>query len=157
MMNKEVLLVVICVVFYLCVFIVCQVEYDVLIFDQCWQGEVWCEVCGYQFVEIFVELGNIVINDWWFEFQCMIEVGMFKFVLFDVVLVYSFLCFFCDVFDMEYYYWKFVKNGVWFIFIMQELGDDLIYDMMWWIMVLFDEYQLKENVKYVMCVLKENV
>ena len=86
----------------------------------------------------------------------MIEAGTSKPASFDVVIVHSFSRFFRDHFELEFYVRKLAKNGVKLVSITQEMGDNPMHVMMRQIMALFDEYQSKENAKYVLRALKEN-
>ncbi len=133
-----------------------QAEHDVSIPDQKRQGEAYCEARGLQLVETFVEPGASATNDRRPEFQRMIEAGTSKPAPFDVVVVHSFSRFFRDHFELEFYIRKLAKNGVKLVSITQEMGDDPMHVMMRQIMALFDEYQSKENAKYVIRALKEN-
>lgn len=114
-----------------------QAEHDVSIPDQKRQGEAYCEARGYQLVETYVEPGASAINDRRPEFQRMIEAGTSKPAPFDVVVVRSFIRFFRDAFDMEFYVRKLAKNGVKLLSITQEIGDDPVHQMMRQIMALF--------------------
>lgn len=71
-----------------------QAEHDVSIPDQKRQGEAYCASRGYVLVETFIEAGASATNDRRPEFQRMIEAGISKRALFDVVVVLSFSRFF---------------------------------------------------------------
>jgi site-specific DNA recombinase len=86
----------------------------------------------------------------------MIEAGISKPALFDVVVVHSFSRFFRDHFELEFYVRKLAKNGVKLVSITQEMGDDPMHVMMRQVMALFDEYQSKENAKHVLRAMNEN-
>jgi site-specific DNA recombinase len=133
-----------------------QAEHDVSIPDQRRQGEAYCASRGYALVETFIEAGASATNDRRPEFQRMIEAGISKPALFDVVVVHSFSRFFRDHFELEFYVRKLAKNGVKLVSITQEMGDDPMHVMMRQIMALFDEYQSKENAKHVLRAMNEN-
>ena len=133
-----------------------QAEHDVSIPDQRRQGEGYCTSRGYRLVETYVEPGASATNDRRPEFQRMIEAGISKPAPFDVVVVHSFSRFFRDHFELEFYVRKLARNGIKFVSITQEMGDDPMHVMMRQIMALFDEYQSKENAKHVLRALKEN-
>jgi site-specific DNA recombinase len=133
-----------------------QAEHDVSIPDQKRQGETYCQSRGYQLVETYVEPGASATNDRRPEFQRMIEAGTSKPAPLDVVIVHSFSRFFRDHFELEFYVRRLARNGVKLVSITQEMGDDPMHVMMRQIMVLFDEYQSKENAKHVLRALKEN-
>jgi site-specific DNA recombinase len=133
-----------------------QAEHDVSIPDQRKQDKAYCASRGCQLVETYVEPGASATNDRRPEFQRMIEAGTSKPAPFGVVIVHSFSRFCGDHFEMEFYVRKLAENGVKLLSITQEIGDDPIHQMMRQIMALFDEYQSKENAKYVLRAQKEN-
>jgi DNA invertase Pin-like site-specific DNA recombinase len=132
-----------------------QAEHDVSIPDQKRQGKAYCAARGYQLIETYIEPGASATNDRRPEFQRMIEAGTSKPAPFDIVIVHSFSRFFRDHFELEFYVRKLAKNGVRFVSITQEMGDDPMHVMMRQIMALFDEYQSKENAKHVLRALKK--
>jgi site-specific DNA recombinase len=86
----------------------------------------------------------------------MIDAATAKPPMFDAIVVHSFSRFFRDQFQLEFYVCRLAKNGVRLVSITQELGDDLMGNMIRQIMALFDEYQSKENAKHTLRAMKEN-
>jgi DNA invertase Pin-like site-specific DNA recombinase len=62
-------------------------------------------------------------------FQRMIDAARAKPLMFDVILVHSFSRFSRDQLQLEFYVRRLAKNGVRLISITQELGDDLMSNM----------------------------
>jgi DNA invertase Pin-like site-specific DNA recombinase len=134
---------------YLRVSTVRQAEHDVSIPDQKHQGEAYCASRGY-------EARASATNDRRPEFQRMIEAGTSKPTPFDVVIVHSFSRFFP----------RRLRHGVLRPQAGEErrqarlhhpeMGDDPMHVMMRQIMVLFDEYQSKENAKHALRAMNEN-
>lgn len=86
----------------------------------------------------------------------MIEAGTSKPAPFDIVVVHSFSRFFRDHLELVFYVRKIAKNGVKLVSITQQMGDDPMHQMTGQMIALFDEYQSKENAKYVLRAMNEN-
>lgn len=74
----------------------------------------------------------------------------------DVIVVHSYSRFFRDAFGLEMYIRNLAKVGVRLVSITQKLGENPAQVMMRQVIVLFDEYQSRENGKHVLRAIKEN-
>ena len=133
-----------------------QAEHDLSIPDQQAQTVAWVRQRGWSVVAEYVEPGASATDDKRPQFQRMIERACDGENSFDIIVVHSLSRFFRDAFGLEFYLRKLAKHGVKLVSITQELGDDPAQNMMRQVIALFDEYQSKENAKYVLRAMKEN-
>ena len=135
-----------------------QLDTELSVPDQRWQIEGWCEARSHRVAGEFID-GTLATDDKRPEFQRMIDRSCDGENAVDLIAVHSYSRFFRDSFDLEFYLRKLDKHGVKLVSITQDFNDDSdpAQGMMRKIIGLFDEYQSKENAKYVIRSIKENV
>jgi DNA invertase Pin-like site-specific DNA recombinase len=125
--------------------------------DQRQQLQSWCRAHGHAVTAEFVEAGTAT-DDRRPAFQQMIERACDGESAFDVTVVHSYSRFFREAFEQEFYLRKLAKHNVRVVSITQPVGDESepVHAMMRKVIVLFDEYQSRENAKHVIRSMREN-
>lgn len=125
-----------------------QAERDLSLPDQIKQMENWCEVHGYEVVEIYEERGVSATDDRRPAFQKMVADVCENDFSIDSVIVHSFSRFYRDTFGFTYYVRKLDHADIKLISITQDIGDSSEGVMIRNIISIFDEYSSKENGKH---------
>lgn len=133
-----------------------QAENELSIPDQLRQLRDWCKRNGHVVAAEYVEAGATATDDKRPQFQEMIAAAMEKPAPFDIVLVHSFSRFFRDLEQALSYKKQLSKAGVELISITQQLGNDPMAHMLQSMLMMFDEYQSKENAKHTLRGMNEN-
>ncbi len=124
--------------------------------DQLAQMRRWCEQNGHTVVKEYVEPGDSATDDKRPVFQDMILDAQQKPELFQLIVVHSFSRFFRNLVEATLYERKLAKYGVKMVSITQHTSDDPSGEMQRRMIMLFDEYQSKENGKHTLRGMQEN-
>ena len=124
-----------------------QAENDLSIPDQLRQMRLWAERLGYVVVKEYVEPGASATDDKRPVFQTMVADALLKPAPYQAILVHSLSRFFRDLVLAAMYERKLQKAGVSVISITQQMQNDPSGEMQRRMIMLFDEYQSKENGK----------
>jgi DNA invertase Pin-like site-specific DNA recombinase len=133
-----------------------QAENELSIPDQLRQMRDWCKRNGHVVAAEYVEAGATATDDRRPQFQEMIAAAVEKPAPFDIVLVHSFSRFFRDLEQALSYKKQLSKAGVDLVSITQQLGNDPMAHMLQSMLMMFDEYQSKENAKHTLRGMNEN-
>ncbi len=133
-----------------------QAENELSIPDQLRQMRQWAERNGHVIVKEYIEPGASATDDKRPVFQDMMLDTERKPAPFQLIIVHSFSRFFRDHIEGAIYQRKLRKHGVKLESITQQTGDDPSGEMHRSMIMLFDEYQSKENAKHTLRGMQEN-
>ena len=134
-----------------------QAENELSIPDQLRQMRQWAERNGHVVVKEYIEAGASATDDKRPVFQDMMTDATFRNPApFQLIVVHSFSRFFRDMIEAALYQKKLGKNGVKLVSITQHTNDDPAGEMQQRIIMMFDEYQSKENAKHTLRGMQEN-
>ena len=133
-----------------------QAENDLSIPDQLRQMREWCKRNGHTPVHEFVESGASATDDKRPVFQEMVAAGTEKPVPFEAIIVHSLSRFFRDLAQAVFYERKLNRSGVKLVSITQQTNDDPSGELFRHLVMMFDEYQSKENAKHTLRGMSEN-
>ncbi len=134
-----------------------QAENELSIPDQLRQMRQWAERNGHVVVKEYIEPGASATDDKRPVFQDMMADATLKGVSpFQLIVVHSFSRFFRDHVEGAIYQRRLRKHGVRVESITQNTSDDPSGDMHRSMIMLFDEYQSKENAKHTLRGMQEN-
>jgi site-specific DNA recombinase len=134
-----------------------QADNDLSIPDQLRQMRQWAERNGHIVVKEYIEPGNTATDDKRPVFQDMIADATMKgHAPYQGIIVHSFSRFFRDHVEGAMYQRRLRKHGVKVESITQHTNDDPSGEMHRSMIMLFDEYQSKENAKHTLRGMQEN-
>ncbi|MGE4352249.1 MAG: recombinase family protein, partial [Bdellovibrionales bacterium] len=134
-----------------------QAENELSIPDQLRQMRQWAERNGHVIVKEYIEPGATATDDKRPVFQDMMADATMKGTSpFQMIVVHSFSRFFRDHIEGAIYQRRLRKHGVKLESITQQTNDDPSGDMHRSMIMLFDEYQSKENAKHTLRGMQEN-
>jgi site-specific DNA recombinase len=133
-----------------------QAENELSIPDQLRQMRQWAERNGHVVAKEYIEPGNTATDDRRPAFQDMMLDAEQKPAPFQLIVVHSFSRFFRDMVEATLYEKKLGKSGIKLVSITQHTGDDAAGEMQKRIIMMFDEYQSKENAKHTLRGMQEN-
>ena len=134
-----------------------QAENELSIPDQLRQMRQWAERSGHVIVKEYIEPGASATDDKRPVFQeMMLEATLRGVAPFQLIVVHSFSRFFRDHVEGAIYQRRLRKHGVRVESITQNTSDDPSGEMHRSMIMLFDEYQSKENAKHTLRGMQEN-
>lgn len=133
-----------------------QAENDLSIPDQLRQMREWCKRNGHTPVQEFVESGASATDDKRPVFQEMVAAASEKPAPFQAIIVHSYSRFFRDLAQAVFYERKLNRSGVKLLSITQQTNDDPSGELFRHLVMMFDEYQSKENAKHTLRGMNEN-
>jgi len=133
-----------------------QAENELSIPDQLRQMRQWAERNGHAVVKEYIEPGASATDDKRPVFQDMISAAEQKPAPFQIIVVHSLSRFFRDMVEGALYERKLRKCGVKLVSVTQNTSDDPAGEMQRHIIMMFDEYQSKENSKHTLRAMQEN-
>jgi DNA invertase Pin-like site-specific DNA recombinase len=133
-----------------------QAENELSIPDQLRQMRQWAERSGHIVAKEYIEPGNTATDDKRPVFQDMMLDAEQKPAPFQLIVVHSFSRFFRDMVEAALYEKKLGKSGIKLVSITQHIADDAAGEMQKRIIMMFDEYQSKENAKHTLRGMQEN-
>ncbi len=134
-----------------------QAENELSIPDQLRQMRQWAERNGHVVVKEYIEPGATATDDKRPVFQDMMADATLRGTApFQLIVVHSFSRFFRDMIEAGLYERRLKKHGVKLASITQQTNDDPAGEMQRHIIMMFDEYQSKENAKHTLRGMQEN-
>ena len=135
-----------------------QAENDLSIPDQLRQMRQWAERNGHVVAKEYIEPGASATDDKRPVFQDMMADATMKGVVapYQLIVVHSFSRFFRNMIECALYERKLGKCGVKLASITQQTNDDPAGEMQRHIIMMFDEYQSRENAKHTLRGMQEN-
>src|ERR1700733_9673143 len=134
-----------------------QAENDLSLPHQLRQMRAWAERNGHVVVKEYIEPGNTATDDKRPVFQDMMADATLKGATpYQIIVIHSFSRFFRDHIEGAIYQRKLRKHGVKAESITQQTNDDPSGEMHRSMIMLFDEYQSKENAKHTLRGMQEN-
>lgn len=124
--------------------------------DQLRQMRQWCERQGHVITREYIEPGDSATDDRRQVFQDMIFDAQKVLAPFELIVVHSFSRFFRDEIEATLYERKLAKFGVKMVSITQHTSNDPSGEIQRRLIMLFDEYQSKENAKHTLRGMQEN-
>ena len=124
--------------------------------DQLRQMHQWCDRQGHTVTREYIEPGDTATDDKREVFQEMIFDAQNVPSPFELIVVHSFSRFFRDEIEATLYERKLAKFGVKMVSITQHTSDDPSGEIQRRLIMLFDEYQSKENAKHTLRGMQEN-
>ncbi|MDD2324999.1 MAG: recombinase family protein [Alphaproteobacteria bacterium] len=133
-----------------------QAENELSIPDQLRQMRDWCKRNGHIVAAEYVEAGATATDDKRPEFQEMVAAAVEKPAPFEAIIVHSYSRFFRDLAQAVFYERKLNRVGVKLYSITQQTNDDPSGELFRHLVMMFDEYQSKENAKHTLRGMNEN-